>query len=143
MATAGTLIEMNWQSYSGLFLAAVVVLAPLGARAQRETAPAHRSLGEGGSLVELTRATIVTPSTLTVPERTAVRVMVEEIEKRTTVRLPVASQWPADTVPVIGIGPLATAPGWAATGLRNAASASAPGAEGYRIIVSAAGRAAP
>jgi hypothetical protein len=126
---------MNWRRYSSLFLS-VVVLAPMGAGAQRGTVP-------NASLMDLTRATIVTPSTLTVPERTAVRVLVEEIEKRTTVRLAVASQWPTETVPVIGIGPLATASSWAAAGLRNAASASAPGAEGYRIIVNAAARAAP
>jgi hypothetical protein len=95
---------MDWQRYSGLFLAAVVVLVPPGAGAQRGTVLAHRSLGEGG-LIDLTRATIITPSTLTVPERTAVRVLVEEIERRATVRLPVASQWPTETVPVIGIGP--------------------------------------
>ncbi len=126
---------MNWRRYSSLFLSAVV-LASMGAGAQGGTVP-------NASLIDLTRATIVTPPTLTVPERTAVRVLVEEIEKRTTIRLPVSSQWPTNTVPVIGIGPLATASRWAAAGLSNAASASAPGAEGYRIIVNAAARAAP
>ena len=130
---------MNWRTYIGLFLAAATVLAPPGAGAHQGTVLAHRSLGEDGpsapagaysSLVDLTRATIVTPSTLTVPERTAVRVLVEEIERRTTVRLPVASHWPNGTIPVIGIGPLATASSWAAAGLRNAAPARAPGAEG-------------
>ena len=134
---------MNRRTYRGLALAAVFVFATPPVIAQRATVPAHRSLGEGGSLVDLTRATIVTPSTLAVPERTAVRVLVEEIERRTTVRLPVASQWPTGTVPVIGIGPLATASGWAAAGLRNAAPDSVPRAEGYRIIVNAAARAAP
>jgi hypothetical protein len=133
---------MNWRRYSGPFLAAVVVLAPPGAGAQRGTVPSAPADADS-SLVDVTRATIVTPSTLTVPERTAVRVLVEEIERRTTVRLPVASEWPTDPVPVIGMGPLATASGWAAAGLRNAAPASAPGAEGYRIIVSAAERDAP
>ena len=101
---------MNWRTYRGVALAAVVVLAPPGARALQETAPAHRSLGEGGSLLDITRATIVTPATLTVPERTAVRVLVEEREKRTGVRLPVASHWPAETEPVVAMGPLAPAP---------------------------------
>ncbi len=134
---------MNWRSYGRVFLVTVVVLASPGARAQRGIEPAHRSLGEGGSLVDLTRATIVTPATLAVPERTAVRVLVEEIARRTTVRLPVATQWPADAVPVIAIGPIATASGWAAAGLRSAAPAGTPGAEGYRITVTTAGRAAP
>jgi hypothetical protein len=132
---------MNWRRYGRVFLVAVVVLASPGARAQRATvASAPRA---DSSLIDLTRATIVSPSTLAVPERTAVRVLVEEIERRTAVRLPVASQWPTDAVPVIAIGPIATASGWAAAGLRSAAPTSAPGAEGYRITVSAAGRAAP
>ena len=126
---------MNCRPYRSLALSAVLVFTPPAVRAQRP--------GADSSLLDLTRATVVAPSTLTVPEKTAVRLVVEEIEKRTTVRLPVASQWPADTVPVIGIGPLATASGWAAAGLRNAAPASAPGAEGYRILVSAAARTAP
>src|SRR4029079_13407412 len=105
------------------------VLVSPGAGARQGTVPARRTIGESGSLVDLTRATIVTPSTLAVPERTAVRVLVEEIEKRTTVRLPVTSQWPKDAVPVIGIGPLATAAGWAAAALRNLPAACAPGAE--------------
>ena len=131
---------VNWRS---LVLIVMVVLASPGAGARRGTLLPDRSFGEAGSLVDLTRATIVTPSTLAVPERTAVRVLVEEVEKRTTVRLPVASQWPADAVPVIAIGPLATASGWTAAGLRNAPSASAPGAEGYRITLTTVGRAAP
>ena len=126
---------MNCRPYRSLALSAVLVFTPPAVRAQRP--------GADSSLLDLTRATVVAPSTLTVPEKTAVRLVVEEIEKRTTVRLPVASQWPADTVPVIGIGPLATASGWAAAGLRNAPPASAPGAEGYRILVSAAARTAP
>ncbi len=126
---------MHWRTYRGLALAAALVLAPPPVIAQRS--------GADPSLIDLTHATIVAPSTVTVPGRTAVRVLVEEIEKRTTLRLPVASQWPADSVPVIAIGPLATAPDWAAAGLRNAAPAAAPGAEGYRIIVNTTGRAAP
>ena len=123
---------MNLRRYNLLFLAAVIALASSTARAQRPNSLAQRSLGEVGP-VDLTGATIVTPSTLAVPERTAVRVLVEEIEKRTTVRLPVASEWPAGTVPVIGIGPLATASGWARAGLRDAPP-DRPGAEGYSLV---------
>ena len=130
---------MHCRKYRGLWLAAIIVLTLPAARAQRPEVPA----GADASLIDLARATIVTPSTLAVPERTAVRVLVEEIEKRTTVRLTVASQWPADGVPVIAIGPIATASDWAAAGLRGAAPASTPGAEGYRITVSASGRAGP
>jgi hypothetical protein len=95
------------------------------------------------SPVDLTQATIVAPATLNVQERTAVRVLVEEVEKRTRVRLPVSAQWPAETVPAIAVGPLATSSNWAGAGLRGLASATAPGREGYRLVVSSAGRRAP
>ena len=54
--------------------------------------PSPSSTGGRDTLVDLMRATVVTPETLSVPERTAVRVLVEEVEKRTTVRLPVATR---------------------------------------------------
>src|SRR4026208_2634484 len=88
---------MNWRKYNGLFLAAGVVLASPRAVLQQGLLLAHPGPAEGE--VDLTRATIVTPPTLTVPERTAVRVLVEEIERRTTIRLPGASQWSVDTQP--------------------------------------------
>jgi hypothetical protein len=134
--------ETNGRTHRRLFVATFVVLAVLSAGA-RHTSVASAQTGTDSSLVDLTRATIVTPSAMTGPERTAARVLVEEIEKRTTIRLPVASRWPTDSVPVIGVGPLASSSAWASPGLRNVAPATAPGAEGYRIIVSAAGRAAP
>lgn len=95
------------------------------------------------SFVDLTRATIVSPPGLSVQERTAVRVLVEEVEKRTGIRLPVAAQWPAGAVPAIAVGPLATASNWAGAGLRAMPAAAVPGREGYRVAVNAAGREAP
>jgi len=102
--------DMNWRTYGGVAVAAMLVLAPPAVTAQRSTALAHRIGGEGASSVDLTHTTIVTRSTPSVTERTAVRVLVEEREKRTGVRLPVASQWPAETEPVVAMGPLAPAP---------------------------------
>jgi hypothetical protein len=110
--------------------------------AQRKPAPPP-PIPEDASLVDVTRATIVTPPSLSVQERTAVRVLVEEVAKRTTVRLPVVTQWPAATVPAIAVGPLATASGWAGAGLRGVASAGTPGREGYRVALNASGRSAP
>jgi hypothetical protein len=94
--------------------------------------------------VDLTRATVVTPPAMSLQERTAVRVLVEEIAKRTNVRMPISVQWPADNVPVIAVGPLATAAGWAGPAMRGAPPADrAPSSEGYRVAVNGAGRAAP
>ena len=95
------------------------------------------------SLVEITGATVVTPPNLSVQERTAVRVLVEEVAKRTNVRLPVATEWPDGAVPAIAVGPAATASKWAGAGLKGAPAAGSPGREGYRVAVNAAGRSAP
>ena len=81
---------------------------------------------------------------MSLQERTAVRVLVEEVAKRTNIRLPVSTQWPADGVPVIAVGPIDTAPAWAGAGLRGAPAAGPrPNAEGYRVAVNAGGRGAP
>lgn len=108
--------------------------------AQRQPSP---GAANDPSLIDISRATVVTPTKLSVQERTAVRVLIEEVEKRTNVRLPVATAWPADSVPVIAVGPLATSSTWAAAALRKAGTAAAPGREGYRVALDAAGRGAP
>jgi hypothetical protein len=95
------------------------------------------------SLIDLTNAAIVTPPQPNVQERTAVRVLVEEVARRTNIRLTVATTWPSESRPVIAVGPLATAPQWASAALRNAGTAVAPGREGFRLAVSTAGGAAP
>jgi hypothetical protein len=127
-----------------LVIATLLVSALFAAdlAAQRKPAPLA-PIPNDPSLVDLTRATIVTPPNLSVQERTAVRVLVEEVAKRTNVRLPVATQWPAATVPAIAVGPLATASRWVGAGLRGGASAGTPGREGYRVALNASGRSAP
>ena len=105
--------------------------------------PRAQAAAPDPSLVDITQATVVTPATLSLQERTAVRVLVEEVAKRTNVRLPVVTQWPAGPVPAIAVGPAATASSWAGAGLRGAPSAAAPGREGYRVTLNASGRGAP
>jgi len=121
-------------------LLGVLPAANLGA--QTKPAPAPENAADQ-TLVDITRAAIVTPASLNVQERTAVRVLVEEVAKRTNVRLPVSAQWPAVGVPAIAVGAIATASSWAAAGLRGAASAPVPGPEGYRVALNASGRGAP
>jgi len=128
---------------AALAIATVMLVAPAAEpSAQRMPAPAAVA-EDPASLVDITRATIVTPANLSLPERTAVRVLVEEVARRTTVRMPVAAQWPAASVPAIAVGPLATASTWAGAGLRGAASAATPGREGYRVALNPSGRSAP
>jgi hypothetical protein len=112
----------------------------IGRAAEQQKAPPG---SPESSLVDVAEAVIVTPPVLNVQERTAVRVLVEEIEKRTAVHLPVSTEWPAETQPVIAVGPLSTATTWAAPGLKGVPSAAPPGKEGYRLAVSAAARRAP
>ena len=118
-------------------------LASAHPAAQRSRSVATAPAADDPSLVDISRATIVTPAALTVQERTAVRALVEEVARRTTVRLPVATAWPAGTLPAIAVGPLATSSSWAAAGLKGAPSAGAPGREGYRLLMNGTGRAAP
>jgi hypothetical protein len=118
----------------------LLVFCSVSASAQRATAPAA---ADDPSLVDITRATVVTPATLNLQERTAVRVLVEEVERRTNVTLPVATEWPADSVAVVAIGPIGTSSDWAAKGLRNTSTAANPAREGYRVALNRTGRAAP
>jgi hypothetical protein len=127
----------------------VIIAALLCAVSSTVSPAAQQSAGpppvppDDSSLIDLAHATVVTPATLSVQERTAVRVLVEEIARRTTVRLPVATRWPADTVPAIAVGPLASASTWAGPGLQGAPPASgAPGPEGYRLSLHTTGRSA-
>jgi hypothetical protein len=110
-------------------------------RSQSNT-PSNSSAADS-SFLNLGRATVVTAATLGLQERTAVRVLIEEIEKRTTIRLPVSTQWPADTVPAIAVGLLTTSSTWANPGLRGLPSTGAPGREGYRLAVNTTARRSP
>src|SRR5260221_14026230 len=57
------------------------------------------------NLIDLRQATIVWPPDLTGPERKAVQVLQQEVQKRTQIEWPIRSEWPAagDT---IAVGPL-------------------------------------
>src|SRR2546426_7014434 len=58
--------------------------------------------------LELTNAVVVFPSSLSGPERKAVTMLVEEVEKRARVHWPELSTWPAkadSAVAVIAVGP--------------------------------------
>ena len=59
-------------------------------------APAHA--------LDLKNAVIVTPPSLSGPEKKAVTMLVEEVEKRTQVRWPTMTAWPSSNAPVIAVG---------------------------------------
>jgi hypothetical protein len=58
--------------------------------------------------LELGQAVVVTPATLSGPERKAVQLLVEEIEKRTLIRWTVAHNSPASDRPVVAVGSVAS-----------------------------------
>ena len=125
-----------------MIMAALFALSTADPNARQRPQPAPAP--DDPSLVDLTRATVVRPATMSRQEETAVRVLVEEVAKRTNVRLPVSTQWPAASVPVIAVGPIGTAQAWAGAGLRGApAAAGKPASEGYRVAVNGSGRGAP
>jgi hypothetical protein len=94
--------------------------------------------------LDLRKAVIVCPANLSKSEAKALDLLVEEVQKRTLIRWPVAHAWPADSIPVIAVGPAAQLHAFAG---RYAQDVTAAGtgrtAEGYRIRVERQGRAAP
>jgi hypothetical protein len=87
--------------------------------------------------LDLTRATVVAPPGLSGPERKAVQMLTEEVEKRSWVSWKRADAWPADGTPVILVGPADGVRRLAdARGLRLPDAPGKNGREGYRIGIS-------
>ncbi|MGH9398035.1 MAG: hypothetical protein ACRD18_14445, partial [Terriglobia bacterium] len=59
---------------------------------------------EGGGARDLSSAVVVVPQTMSKRERKVVQVLVEEVERRTRIRLPVRETWPASSAAKIVIG---------------------------------------
>ena len=111
-----------------------VVLASLAASA---SAPAP---GAEGSFEDFSGAVVVAPRDLGPRDQNAVRMLVEEIEERTRIRLTVAHEWPDATVPVVAVGPVSRLPEF---GGPWAGPAGALDEQGYRLRTGRQGRAAP
>jgi hypothetical protein len=56
------------------------------------------------TLLDLSRAVVVSPPNLPKSGSKAVEMLVDEVEKRTRIRLPVVHEWPSDAVPIITVG---------------------------------------
>jgi hypothetical protein len=106
-----------------LALAAVLLLPPAALRADPPS-------------IDLTGAAVLTPANLAGPEKKAVQMLIEEVEKRSRLRWEEVRDWPAKDAPVVLVGPgegvrrLATA-----GGLTLPDGLSQGPAEGYRIGV--------
>ena len=60
--------------------------------------------------LDLTKAVVVSPSALSATEKRAVVMLVEEVEKRTQIRWPLAASWPSGSTPVVSIERAANGP---------------------------------
>jgi hypothetical protein len=107
--------------------------------------------GSTPSDVDLSLAIVVIPPALSGPEQQAVRMLVEEVEKRTMIHLKVLTEFPAGPTPLIVVGPASQLPTWCPWCLGGGKDSNhadtktqfAGRAEGYRIWVDKASRAAP
>src|SRR5437764_4713887 len=57
--------------------------------------------------LDLSKAVVVVPSNMSGPERKAVTMLLEEVDKRTQIRWECAASWPVTPAPVILVGPVA------------------------------------
>jgi len=86
--------------------------------------------------LDLKDAVIVSPAGLSGPERKAVLMLAEEVEKRTHIRWPQSAAWPASNAPVIAVGPKSALEQFAARYARQLRAVDAVGgAEGYRVCI--------
>jgi hypothetical protein len=97
-----------------------------------------------GAEVDLRQATVICPAKLSRQESKAIDLLVEEVHKRTLIDWKVGHTWPADSVPVIAVGPAASLDAFAgAFATQLAADRDAAKPEGYRIRVEGKSRSAP
>jgi hypothetical protein len=94
--------------------------------------------------LDLAKAVVVTPDNLSRQERKALDLLTDEVHKRTLVRWEIVHSWPAESVPVIAVGPVALLKQFAGPFAGRLADRPAvKGAEGFRLLVEKEGRAAP
>src|SRR5438874_8454000 len=85
--------------------------------------------------LDLNNAVVVTPANLAGPEKKAVAMLLDEVERRTQIRWPTASTWPAPGRPIIAVGRSSALKEFAGKLPALSASQDRPAAEGYRIRI--------
>src|SRR4051794_28112199 len=96
-----------------------------------------------GAEIDLNRAVVVVPQNLSRQETRAVTLLVEEVEKRTGIRWKLASTWPDGDVKVLAVGPVTSLAAFAGPFAPQLGAEPSAKAEGFRIRILKAGRAAP
>ena len=90
-------------------------------------------LASAGTM-DLKNAVIVSPTELSGREKKAVRMLIEEFEKRTHILLPTMTAWPSSNAPVIAVGNRATPQQFAGPYSKELlAMRKTAGPEGYRL----------
>jgi hypothetical protein len=110
--------------------AAIVVAGFVASQREVEAADVAR-----GAMTDLTRTVVVTPHDLSLAEKNAVAMLIDEVEKRTQIRWQVAEEWlqtKGTTVVVVGREPNLKRD-YSQTNRWWKQLPAAPGAEGYRI----------
>ena len=117
------------------------VVGALGLGVLVALSPAERELAgqapPAGALLDLHSAVVVISTLATPREHKAVQVLVEEVQKRTLITLPVQTTWPAAGRGVISVGRIGALPGGGPAALTT--GLPTPGAEGFQIAASATG----
>jgi len=85
--------------------------------------------------LDLTGAVIVTPSGLSGPQKKAVTMLVEEVEKRTRVQWQETNSWPTSNAPVIAVGTRSSLEYLAGPHAGELPARNVDAAEGYRVSV--------
>jgi hypothetical protein len=94
--------------------------------------------------IDLSKAVVVAPGNGTKAQAKALELLVEEVQKRTLIRWKVCSAWPADSTPVIAVGPVGSLSSFAGPYSRKLADRSgSQHAEGFQILIEKEGRTSP
>jgi hypothetical protein len=105
----------------------MMLLAEGGVWAQEKKGPSQMD-------INLAEAVLVTPGTLSSPERKAVDMLLDEVEKRTVVRWREVHEWPREAPAVVAVGPVGSLEAFAGPHAKAFASGSdAARPEGYRL----------
>src|SRR6185369_3401001 len=86
--------------------------------------------------LDLSKAVVVSPTILSIPEKKVVAMLVEEVEKRTQVRWQTAISWPDSKTPIIALGQTSVLNSFAGKYAEELSSdRGVNGTEGFRIRV--------
>ena len=113
-------------------------LEPLAAQSVplAEAVPGQENVPHAAAAeLDLSNAVIAAPPTLSKREQKAVDVLVEEVERRTEIRLPVSETWPASSSAKIAVGPPDVIRSLGAMSKDISPGGKVPGREGYTLCV--------